>query len=83
MEDRDGSIGDIYITYKNAFLSNNLLIRKSSAVWVRVFREGLRRDSPQLGVDMLGGLVLPMVGEAGSITSQDLFQAPSLNHRPK
>lgn len=50
MEDRDGSIGDIYITYKNAFLSNNLLlIRKSSAVWVRGFRQGLRR-----GVDYIG-----------------------------
>lgn len=54
MEDRDGSVGDIYITYKNAFLSNNLLIRKSSAVWVRGFRGGLRRDSPQFGVDYAG-----------------------------
>lgn len=54
MEDRDGSTGDIYITYKNDFLSNSLLTRKSSAVWARGVREGLRRDSPQFGVDYVG-----------------------------
>lgn len=80
-EDRDGSTGDIYITDWNDFLSNNLLIRKSSAVWVRGVREGLRRDSPQFGVDCVGwpGSARDWWGGVSHLT--DFFQALPLNHR--
>lgn len=66
MEDGDGSTGDIYITYENGFLSNNVRSKKSRAEWVSELREGEERLPSLWGG--LPGVPLSACGRWGGVS---------------